>query len=514
MRKIIVGVFIVAVSFAGTLWATGKLWPGGSADNRPALVEMPPLQPATRTSMVVAPTAFALTAIRAAMDAAAPRNLSGKNENPASQLFSKAEMGMTVTRGPISVGGRADALTVSTPLNGTLHVTGQLAAQAGNLTGSLGGLLGDSLGKGVQGLTGKMLDQRADVRGNIVMTSRPSITTDWRLDPNLTAQVTIADGALSIAGLKINVANEVKPMMDNAVNEQVNALQARLRADPSIEQAARREWAKMCRAIPLGEAGSGLPLWLELRPTRAFTAAPRIDASNLTLTIGVQAETRIVLAETKPSCPFPARLDIVPRVEQGRLAVGVPFDLPFTEVSRLVEAQLKGRSFPEDGSGSVDVVVQSATVAASGDRLLISLRVKAHEKKSFFGFGAEADIHIWGRPALDRDKQILRLTDIVLAVESEAAFGLLGAAARAAIPRLQAALTENAVVDLKPFAANAREKIGAAIADFRRNSEDIRIEAAVDNLRLVDIEFDSKTLRVIAEATGAVKAAVTQLSGM
>ncbi len=512
MGRILAGICVVAVAFAGSLWAMGKFWPSGAGDTRPALAELPPLQAATRTSVVVAPVAVAHSAIRATLDAAAPRNLSGKNDNPVSQLLSKADIGITAARGPISVAGKGDALTISTPLNGSLHVTGQIATQAGNATGAVGSLLGSSFGKQVQNLTGQVLDQRADVRGNINLISRPALTSAWRIEPNLTAQVTIGDGALSLAGLKVNVASEVKPMIDRTVNEQVAALQERLRNDPMIEQAARREWAKMCGATALGGGNTGLPdLWLELKPTRAFAAQPRVDAGNVTLTVGVQAETRILPTRTKPECPFPARLDLVTQIDQGRIGIGVPIDVPLTEVSRLLQEQLKGRNFPEDGSGPVDVQVQSAAVAASGDRLLISLRVKAREKKSWFGFGAEADVHIWGRPVLDRDKQMLRLTDIALALESEAAFGLLGVAARRAMPYLQKALAENAVIDLKPFAADARQKIGAAIADFRQNSQGVRADAAITDLRLVGIEFDSKTLRVIAEAAGTVKVAVTEL---
>ena len=67
--------------------------------------------------------------------------------------------------------------------------------------------------------------------------------------------------------------------------------------------------------------------------------------------------------------------------------------------------------------------------SASGDRLLISLLLNTREKKSFLGLGGEATVHIWGKPALDQGQQILRLTDIELAVESEAAFGLLSGAA-------------------------------------------------------------------------------------
>ncbi len=154
-----------------------------------------------------------------------------------------------------------------------------------------------------------------------------------------------------VAGIKINMAGEARPVIDRAVNEQVAALQARLGSDPFIERAAREQWAKMCRSIPLGGAQTGLPnLWLEVKPVRAAAAQPQVDTANLTLAVGVQAETRIVPTETKPDCPFPAKLELVPPMQNGKLAVGLPIDLPFTELNRLLEAQIKGKTFPEDGS--------------------------------------------------------------------------------------------------------------------------------------------------------------------
>jgi hypothetical protein len=201
-------------------------------------------------------------------------------------------------------------------------------------------------------------------------------------------------------------------------------------------------------------------------------------------------------------------------MQDGVLAVGVPIDMPFTEVNRLIEPQLKGRHFPEDGSGPVDVEVLGATLAAAGEKLLVSLRVKAREKKSWFGFGTEATVHIWGKPALDQQDQILRLTEISLAVESEAAFGLLGAAARAAMPYLQKALAEKAVIDLKPFAIDARAKIAAALREFQQAGNGVRVDANVNGLRLSGIEFDARTLRITAEATGAVRVAVNELPKM
>src|SRR5712691_11552291 len=509
--KIAVGALVVVVSFLGSIWAMNRLWPG-AGQRRPALAEVPPLKPVARTSVVVTPAAIALAAIRDALERAAPRDLTGKRENPLSQLLSNAEIGWTVARGPLAVGGKPDGLVVSTPLTRSFRLTGRLASQAGNLTGAIGGLLGGKVGQGVQNLTEKTLDERADIRGNVTVSARPALTPAWRMEPNLAAQVALADASLSILGLKVNVPNEVKPLLDRTVDEQVTALQGRVRNDPLLELAARREWAKMCRSIPLGAAAAGMPdLWLELRPTRAFAGQPRVGESALTLTIGVEAQTRIVPNETKPDCPFPAQLELVPQIEQGRVNIAVPIDIPFTEVNRLLEAQLKGKTFPEDQSGAFAATVKTVKLAASGDRLLISLGVKANENKSWFGFGAEATIHVWGRPVLDPARQMLRLNDVALDVESEAAFGLLGAAARTAVPYLEKSLADNAVVDLVPLTANARKSIEAAIADFRKSADGVRVDAAVTNLRLVGIEFDTKTIRVIAEADGTVKVAVTKL---
>ena len=219
---------------------------------------------------------------------------------------------------------------------------------------------------------------------------------------------------MSVAGIKLDVGSEAKPLIDQTVNQQVAALENRLRNDPFLERTAREQWNKMCRSMPLGGGKTGLPeLWLEMRPIRAAAAQPQIDARDMTLTIGVQAETRIVPAATKPACPFPDKLELVPPMDNGKLAVGVPIDLPFTELNKLLEAQFKGKTFPEDGSGPVSVEVLSGSLGASGDRMLISLLVKARERKSWFGFGAQATIQIWGKPVLDTQTQILRLTDLV-----------------------------------------------------------------------------------------------------
>jgi hypothetical protein len=515
LKTILLAIAVVGVSFFVSLKAMDWLSPRGVIA-APALVQLPPLPPASRNSVILAPVAIALSAIREAADRSAPRNFAGKADNPVSQVLQNADIGWTASRGPVSATGAQDVLSLATALTGKLNVTGSLSSKATGAVGdALGGLLGGNVGKQIGSVNIKALNASAEIKGNVTFTSRPKLAASWHLEPNLAAQVNLGDTNLAVAGARVNVPAQVKPLIDKTVGEQVAAVETRLRGDPILERNARVQWTKACRSIALQGTGAtaALPaLWLEMRPTRAIAAQPHVDASAVTLVIGIEAETRITPAQTKPDCPFPATISIVPPTTGG-VAVDLPIDVPFTDLNKILEAQLAGRTFPEDGSGSVDVTVKRASVAASGDRLLISLRVHAKEKKSFFGFGGEADVHIWGKPVLDETQQTLRLTNIELAVESEAAFGLLGAAARAAMPHLQKALAEKATIDLKPFASNAQKKIAEAIADFQKNEDGVRVAAEITSLKLADIAYDSRTLRVIAEAAGSINVSVTALPG-
>jgi len=516
LKAILIGLVVLAVSFLASLKAMDWLWPR-PINGSPALVEVPPLPQASRSSSIMFPVAIALAAIRDVADRNAPYNFSGKAENPVSQILQNADIGWTASRGQITATGAQDVLSLSTPLTGTLNVTGSLSAKATGAVGdALGGLLGNNVAKQIGSINIKNLNASAEIKGNVTITARPKLASNWRIEPNLAAQVNLGDTSISVAGARLSVPAQVKPVIDKTVGDQIAALQAKFRNDPVFEKNARTLWSRLCRSVPLQtrDTAASMPaLWLEIKPTGAVAAQPRIDATTLTLMLGVEAETRITPAETKPECPFPGAIVIVAPT-QGHVSIAVPIDVPFTDINRIVEAQFAGRTFPEDGSGSVAVIVKRATVVPSGDRLLISLLVNAREKKSFFGLGGEANVHIWGRPVLDPAQQTLRLTDIELAVDSEAAFGLLGTAARPAVPHLQKVLADKATVDLKPFAVNAQKKIAAAIADFQKSDDSVRATADISSLRLASIAFDSKTLRVTAIAQGAINVIISRLPGL
>jgi hypothetical protein len=510
MRWVFGGTVLFAAFFAAALRVMDSIWPADPAlAQTPPAVATPPLAPMTRTSFVIAPIAVANAAIRDAIEAAAPRDFAGRRDNILPDLLSKAELHWTMMRGKFDVTSRGDALAITSDVAGSVRLNGQVGGQVGSITRSLASIAGPEIGQAVHSIVGKPFEQRADMHGNIAVLARPALTPGWRIEPNFTTQVGVADFSLPVGGQTLNIGKDIKPTVDKAVATELAGYANRIRNDDTVALAARRGWEKLCRSVSLHSTAPGVPdLWLEMRPVRAFAAQPRIGAETLNLVLGVEAETRVIAHETQPDCPFPAELEIVQPPERGRAEIALAIDVPFTQISGLLEKQLVGKTFPDDGSGPVAATIESASIAGAGDRLLLALKVRG---TGWFGVAAPADVYVWGRPALDQDNQILRLDDVTIDVQSEAALGLLGAAARTAIPHLQSMLAEKAVVDLKPFASNTRASLEAAIDDFTHEAQGVRVYTGVSSLRLTGIAFDATTLRLVAELDGALGIAVTAL---
>ncbi len=340
------------------------------------------------------------------------------------------------------------------------------------------------------------------------------------MESNLDLQVIIGEARLTVMGSTMNLSEQMKVIVQSFISQQVSVMQSQMTNSPMFEQAVRAQWLKMCSAIPLGSGPGTAPvtgpggapnLWLVFRPTQALSAQPLINQNGVTVSVGVRAQTSVVTVDTKPDCPFPAQLEIVPQMDQGQVNIDLPIDMPFADVNRLIEAQVKGKSFPLDKGGTFTATIRSAKLAPSGDRLLFTTDIRADETNTWLRFGADGTVYVWGKPVLDRTQQLLRFDNIELDVQSEAVFGALGFAAQAAAPYLQKMLADHAEIDLSPLMSNVRRNIEDAVTAFQKNADGTQLEAQVRELRLAGVEFDAKTLRVIVSAEGTARVVVTKL---
>src|SRR5205814_8429965 len=115
-------------------------------------------------------------------------------DDPISLILQNAVIGWTASRGPIAATVAQDVLSLATPLTGTLNVTGSLTSKATGAVGdALGGLLGGNVAKQIGSVNIKALNASAEIKGNVVISARPKIATNWRMEPNLAVQVNVGD---------------------------------------------------------------------------------------------------------------------------------------------------------------------------------------------------------------------------------------------------------------------------------------------------------------------------------
>jgi len=120
-------------------------------------------------------------------------------KRPAALVTAPSGRPTTPTCAPSTGAPVAESLT--TPLTGTLSVTGSLSAKANDVVNdAIGGLLGGSAAKQLGSINIKNLNVSGEIKGNVIVTSRPRLAANWRIEPNLQAQVNLGDTSLNAAG--------------------------------------------------------------------------------------------------------------------------------------------------------------------------------------------------------------------------------------------------------------------------------------------------------------------------
>jgi Domain of unknown function (DUF4403) len=160
------------------------------------------------------------------------RRLDGKYDNAMLFPFGRSGIHWTISRGEIVLAGRPEEVTMAAKLSGTFRIAAQ-DMKTGTRAGGQAGLFGvDAL---IQDFVTGAIDPHGDIRGQATMSARPSLLANWRIDPNLTGDVTITEGGLSIAGFTVDVSGDIKSAADRAVSEQLELIQGKVRNDATIE---------------------------------------------------------------------------------------------------------------------------------------------------------------------------------------------------------------------------------------------------------------------------------------
>ena len=189
----------------------------GRDDRRPALAAVPPLAPVTRSSTIIMPVAIAHTAIRDALERAAPPDF--RKARDSLSAFRDARYRLVGLARAIHGLGRPEgspyrrAVREHACEQTSLRLRRRLAGLARRAAGfarepvrrKCGTLPPETKGRTRPSRAAERKEQRAEIRGSATLIARPTLLPKWRVEPNLTSQVTIADASLSVMGMKLSV---------------------------------------------------------------------------------------------------------------------------------------------------------------------------------------------------------------------------------------------------------------------------------------------------------------------
>lgn len=429
---------------------------------------LPPLD--LPASALAIPVSVPLEAIEGELNRAAPPSVAGGQDGPLG-----SRLNWRVTRSPIAVSGVNDALRISGGLNGNLSIESWAgSAQVG-------------------------------LKARYHMDSRPRMLRNWRLDPNLSAELSLDQATHRLFGrIDISLRRTVGPPLERALRAQLERLQTHIARDDSIERVARQLWARLCTSVLI------LPdpnIWLEIRPGGLSAGQVRVGAQAVSLRLALHARTSVGTRETTPQCVFPERLDTGSGGPQDTsIALWLPAEASYGALQEVLERSAVGRTF----GGAWPVNVNAARLMPHGRSLLLEADLLA-QSPGWLSRGGKVSAFLAAEPVLDPEAATVMLTGLSLDTASNhAVAAVLGELAER---RFRAALENPPVFDLSEWQEQLRQRANEALANLLNSSSDnVAIAAQLDDLRLARLEVGPDSIRAVGHARGTARVTIETLS--
>ncbi len=336
----------------------------------------------------------------------------------------------------------------------------------------------------------------ANVRGNLRATLHPMLNSNWRLEPNLTTEVHLSRAEL------LRVIS-VRTLVTRALNRELGDIRSRFERDVSnddfIKEAARQQWYKICRSFPLG-SDSGI--WLEVKPVAVRSVQPAVDAQNIHLQFGLDAETRVVETQTQPQCPFPEEL-IIEDFQTGYFQIELPTELEYDTLEAFLKEKFADKTVGEDVSATIDAV----SIHPDGEAIVLGVALTM-KKGGWFGPWAQGTVYLSAEPRLNVDTQEIILTKFQLDIESRNALVAIFGEVSESV--LLLALGDEVVFDFSPKLEEARGQAEQAMNAI--STDELLVEAQLSEVRLTSLDVGPDKLRLVATAQGQIVASTQTVS--
>lgn len=449
-------------------------------------------------STVFLPLSIPIAAIQNRLNEVVPGIFSGSSADPVrDSAVVEDTLSWVARRGPIHVNGGEGQLWLWAGARGDASVRGKLRP--------LRGKVGKILRRATGGASDIPFHVHADALAGLTATIRPELLSDWRIKPNISAQVGVLRAEVPIGGIaRVDVRPEVKAALDRQVRRQLSRLAQRIATDRRLQRLAAREWARLHKVEPLSKDPTS---WLVVRPVGIEAAPIEVGRQAIRLGLGIQAEAEVVVAATPPDNPLHALPPLsFTSSREGRLNLNALGLAPWGEINVALTQRLVDRSV-EFRDGTV-LIIRRAEVSPWGRRVLLTIDLEA-ERGALYQTGGR--LYLSAEPRLDAQAQRLILEHLDFTLETRNS--LVALAGLLMEPSILEALQEHATIDLSPYVeqgrATAARAIERLVADMPNG---VQLQAHVSEISISDLRVTQENLQIVVNAQAEVDAAISSLA--
>jgi hypothetical protein len=352
----------------------------------------PPPAPPTPTSTLAATLVVPAATIVQDLNAKTKDEIARITDQEVDCAIAKCRLTLVATKtGPITGSAADGKLSLALPLTATADV-------------SLKALFVKTKAHGV-------------ATGTVQTATSFRLAPDWRLDTNTTGRVDLSQADLKLGPLKMSVADIWNRNEQHISQPLFKALDKRVSAGIKIKPQAERLWAKAFHPIKVGKSPQS---WLVLNPQRILIAQPTTQSDSFVVSLGVEVQARVVVADQPPeeplkTPPLPAPAPLT--TSSNRFSFVVPALLPYDEAASLALKRLDKKPIR---LGSATVRFEKLEILPSGQDVVVAVRFCVAQNWDPFGwFDACGDGYLRGVPVFDAASGRIHVANIHYDVATE-----------------------------------------------------------------------------------------------
>ena len=333
-------------------------------------------------------------------------------------------------RGPISLSGASDKITIVTPISG-------------------GGRLVPP-------------DLKADASGTVNATSTLTVAPDYNIRPVVTVSVNIAKADLH----GISVHDIVQGAISDAINKFEAGIGPLIGKLVDLHKVAQTAWSKLPQSFTVPDVKS---MWISIIPQAIMLDGPHVSTDSATATLAVKADIRTLYQTDQRVAPPPVALPNISGIPaDNKFHIDLPVEIDEQALNQTLADLISTKEIStlKVGKGQT-VQLKAISVYPYGNRFYLKIR--------FVGLDGAWVRHVKGtvifvaHPLLSADKKSLSFDKIDYTPETMSTLKGLGLEAIAVLgkPIITPILQKILVINFDPFVQKAKLKASALPAKLK-----------------------------------------------